>query len=112
MAEQADFYVKNLMTDSIQVVRRLPDGTNDLETVILSNNEEKITLIGTDVLLIISAPGGVDTKYYPLTVKADIDLAVVYSRTYSQWKIRIEPNTLPPDAPTTVNVDVGSDVPR
>lgn len=111
MAEQADVYVKNNFSGDITVTRKLPDGGSDLEVTIAHGNEEQIYLAGTDVSLIIQAPVGVDTKDHPLGVKSGLDLAVSHSRTDSNWRIRIEPNDLPPEVPTTVNVEAGADPP-
>jgi hypothetical protein len=107
MAEKADFIVKNLLTGDINVIRKLANGSSDLEVTITNGNEEQINLDGLDVSLLIEAPGGVDTKDCPFNVKSDVDLSVSCSRTDSNWAVQIAPNDLPPDVPTTVNVNIG-----
>lgn len=112
MAEQADLYLKNISMDDINVIRNLPDGSSDLAVTIASGNLEQFYLGGTDVSLNIIAPPGVDTKNYSIKVRADVDVMTVSSRTDSSWTIKIVPNDLPPDTPTTVNVYVGEDEPE
>ena len=107
MADRADVYVKNVFTDSINVIRRLPDGTGDLETVVASGNEEMVHLPETKVSLEINSPVEVDIKDHRIKVKSDVDLAVTHSRTDSNWTLSIVPNDLPADVPTTVNIEVG-----
>jgi len=110
MAEQADVFVKNNLTDTVVVQRKLANGTIDLtENVAPGTVSPRIPLIGLDVFIIINAPAGVDTKTCPFKVRADVDVTVACSRTDSYWKLQIVPNSLPPDAPTTVNVSVGDD---
>lgn len=111
MAEQADVYIKNNLEDSLSVIRKLPDGSSDLNITIAAGNEEQIYLAGTDVSLIVGAPEGVDTKDHPFVVKSGLDLAVSHSRTDSNWTIKIIPNDLPPEVPTTVNITVGGTEP-
>jgi len=111
MANRADVYVKNVLTDNINVIRKLPDGTIDLNTSIANGDEEGVHLAGPEVSLIINAPEGKDIKDCHVKVKSDVDLAVSHSRTDSNWAIKIVPNDLPPDVPTTVNVDVGESGP-
>ncbi|HLP44425.1 MAG TPA: hypothetical protein VK186_28285 [Candidatus Deferrimicrobium sp.] len=112
MAEQANVFVKNLFTDAITVFRKLPDGNNDLEKRIPHGNEEEIILPGPTVAMIIHAPNGVDTQNSPIVVRSSIiDLAVKCSRTDGNWTIKIIPNDLPPEVPTTVNITVGADGP-
>jgi hypothetical protein len=98
MADRADVYVRNGLTGSIQgdihVTRKLPDGSSDFDTAIAYGNEEQIS------------------KDCPFKVKSDVDLAVSCSRTDSNWAIKIVPNELPPDVPTTVNVNLGEDEPE
>jgi hypothetical protein len=111
MADRADFYVRNVLADDINVIRKLPDGSIDLETDIASGDEEMIPLQGTDVSLIINAPEGMDIKDCPVKVKSDVDLDVSCSRTDSNWNVKIVPNDLPPDTPTSVNMTMGDDGP-
>jgi hypothetical protein len=111
MANRADFYVRNALTNDINVIRKLPDGSIDLETAVAYGDEEMIPLQGTEVSLIINGPDGTDIKECPVKVKSDVDLAVTCSRTDSNWALQIVPNELPPDTPTDVNVYVGEDGP-
>jgi hypothetical protein len=107
MAEQADVYVKNKLTDGIQVIRKLPDGSSDYEVTVAGGDEEKIYLGGTEVSLVVKAPEGTDTKNHSFRKRSDVDLSVACSRTDSNWTMKILPNDLPPDVPTTVNVTIG-----
>ena len=111
MAEQTDVYVKNNLNGDISVFRMLPDGNSDLSITITNGDSEQVYLAGTDVSLVIHAPEGVDIKDYPLGVRTGLDLAVSHSRTDSRWTIQIVPNDLPPEVPTTVNVNVGENPP-
>jgi hypothetical protein len=108
MAEQADVFVKNTFPEgSVQVIRYLSDGNSDLEVTIASGGEEKIFLGGTEVHLIINAPGGVETKERLAKIRSDLDLAVSYSPTNSNWKVQIPPNNSLAEVPTTVNISIG-----
>jgi hypothetical protein len=108
--EQADFYVNNTFeTAAVQVSRKLADGSTDLNVGVDPGNTQKVPIQGTDVSLVIDAPAGVDIKDCFLRSRAEVDLAVLVSRTDSHWKINIVPNDLDPEAPTTVNVNVGED---
>ena len=109
MIEQADFYVNNSFDTAVQVSRKLADGSTDLNVSVDAGNTEKVPLQGTDVSLVIGAPAGFDIKECFLRSRAEVDLAVLVSRTDSHWKINIVPNDLEPEAPTTVNVNVGED---
>lgn len=109
MANKADVYVKNVLTDEINVLRKLPDGSSDLEIAIATGNEDMVHLPGTEVSLLINAPVGMDTKDCPINMVSDVDLSVSCSRTDSNWILQIVPNELPPDAPTTVNVTCGDE---
>lgn len=117
MAEQADFWVRNVLKENdvggdINVIRKQPDGTIDLDTSIAKGEEEQIPILDPEVSLIINPPLGItDTKECYVLVKSDVDLAVSCSRTDSNWTINIVPNELPPFSPTTVNVDVGEEKP-
>ena len=109
MIEQADFYVNNTFQTAVQVSRKLADGSIDLNVSVAPGNTEKIPVQGTDVSLVIEAPAGVDIKECFLRNRAEVDLAVLVSRTDSRWKINIAPNDLEPEVPTTVNVKIGID---
>ena len=113
MANRADVNVKNCFTDNVDlnVVRKLSDGSTDLNSTITDGNEEQIHLPSTDVSLVVTAPNGFEIKNCPVHVKSDVDLDISKSRTDSNWTFQIVPNTLPPDIPTTVNVEIGPDEP-
>lgn len=112
MIEQTDVYVKNTyFTESIQVSRKLPDGSSDLNITVAKGNEEKIYLGGLDVSLLIKAPNGAEIRYCPVKVRADVDMGVSHSRTDATWSMKILPNSLEPELPITVNVTVGEDGP-
>ena len=115
MAEQADIYVTNKFERDIVVTRILPGGSSENAKIpsgdedrfyLSSHYEEKLPLVIPEESLIINAPDGVDTEDCQIVVRSSIiDLAILCSRT--NWTIRIVPNDLPPDVPTTVNVSVG-----
>jgi hypothetical protein len=109
MIEQAEFFVKNnFSAGSITASRKLPNCSTDYEITIAAGTEEMIPLQSTEVCLIISAPSEVqDLKTCPIKVRTDVDLSILYWRTYRCWKLQIVPNKLDPIAPTTVNVSVG-----
>ncbi len=107
MADRADANVKNCLTQDIRMVRRLPDGSTDMEAVIANGNTERIHLPDPDVSLVIFGPEGVDTKTCHAKVTADVDLAVAHSRSNSNWTISIVANSLPPDSPSDINIEVG-----
>ncbi len=109
MIEQADFYVNNTFQTAVQVSRKLADGSTDLNVSVDPGEEEMVPVQGTDVSLVIEAPGGIDIKECFLRSRAEVDLGVLVSRTDSHWKINIVPNDLEPEAPTTVNVKIGVD---
>ena len=111
MADRADVIIRNELVGDIKVVRKLPDGSSDLEVTITNGNEEQVHLASTEISLCIEAPEGVDTKECPFHVTSDVDLAVSCSRTESNWIVQIIPNDLPPDTPTTVNVTLGEIAP-
>jgi len=112
MADQAYVYVKNNLTGGINATRMLPNGSAASATTISSTNREKITLLGPDEWVVITAPAGVDTKNCVISVKSDVDLDTLHSRTESNWTIKIVPNELPPDTPTDVNITLGEDEPE
>ncbi|MCP5048267.1 MAG: hypothetical protein GY940_13940 [bacterium] len=110
MANRADVFVINkLKQGDIGFQRKPTDETIDMADKINTGNEKRVPLLDPNVSLIIKAPQGVDITNCPLKVESDVDLSVLYSVTHSYWKIKIEPNTLPPDVPTSVNVTVGED---
>jgi len=108
MAEQADVFVTNSFQSDIVVTRVLPDKSR-VDTTIANGNEEKFPLMVPEESLIINAPDGKDERLYIVVRSSIIDLHVRYSTT--KWTTRIIPNDLPPEVPTTVNVNVGQDPP-
>jgi hypothetical protein len=112
MADQAYVYVKNNLIGGINATRMLPNGSTASTITISSTNREKITLLGPDEWIVIAAPSGVDTKNCVISVKSDVDLDTLHSRTDSNWTIKIVPNELPPDTPTDVNITLGEDEPE
>jgi len=112
MADQAYVYVKNNLTGGIDASRMLPDGSVASTTTIGSGNREKITLLGPEEWVVVTAPDGVDSKTCVASVKSDVDLDTLHSRTDSNWTLKIVPNELPPDAPTNVNITLGEDEPE
>jgi hypothetical protein len=110
MAEQANVYVKNNLTDAINVIRYcFPGGNSDLDISIASEDEEMIYLVRTQTYLVLKAPNGVDTESCPFSVSNEDLLS--WSTTDGHWTVEIKPNNLPPDTPTDVNVYVGEDPP-
>jgi hypothetical protein len=108
MAEQADVYISNTVKKKrIQVIRNVIEGREESAVAITDGDQEQFYLAGTDVSLTIRAPEGMDTKECVFSVQSDIDLSVLCSRSDSSWTIKMVPNELPPDTPTTVNVNVG-----
>ncbi len=107
MADRADFFIKNHLTDDINAARKLPDGTSDLAVVIATGEEEQIHLPGPEVHLHIDAPQGLDIKDCPFNVKSDVDLAVSHSRSGAHWTVQVVSSELPPDTPLSANVSVG-----
>ncbi len=113
MANQANVKVRNVFSNQsvVNVKRRLKDGTVDLDEKITGRNEKQIQLPDTDVELVLELSKRTDLRDCLLKVKSDVDLQTLYSRTDGHWLIKIIDNNLPPDSPTTVNIDVGSDEP-
>jgi hypothetical protein len=115
MVEQADVYVKNISADGlmgdIRAIRKLPDGSSDIDVTITPGNEEKILLWSTEVSLIISPPNGWTIDDCLCDVRKGSDI-VSCSETDPNWTIQIKvPNDGNPEGPTTVNVDVGGQPP-
>jgi hypothetical protein len=113
MANKADVTVKNTMKDQaeIKAFRKLQDGSSDLDTTIAYHKDHQIHLPTPDESLVISAPDGKETKDYFVIMKSDVDMEIVYSRSKANWTFKIIPNELPPDTPTTVNVEIGDKEP-
>lgn len=111
MANRADAYVRNVLAEKIRIFRKLKDGENDLELNAAQGEEVKIPLPSTEESLVICAPPGQDCRNYKALTKSDVDLEIIYSRTDSCWRIKIIPNNLPSEIPTTVNITIGQEEP-
>ena len=112
MIYKADVTVRNAWDYVIDVTRMINQGeTSDLNTTIAPQNQETINLPSLTTSLVISAPGGQETKECPVKVKSDVDLELLYYRSHSRWNLRILPNDLPEDVPTTMNVTIGEEEP-
>lgn len=109
MADQANFYVKNDFTGKIDVYRELPGGSRDLEKTIDAGSTEMFPMQGMEVKLVVNTPGGKSTNGCYINVVPGNGLPVSCEQAVSGWELQIEPNNLPPDSPTTVNVDAGED---
>ncbi len=111
MANQAEVTVKNVFSDNVtvNVKRRLQDNTIDLDEDILQNQAKQVHLPSPEVALVITVPEGMDLRDCLLKVKTDVDVENIHSRTDGNWTLKIIPNDLPSDAPTTMNVSVGQD---
>ena len=106
MADQADVYVKNKLTEAVGAVRYcLPGGNSDLDISIGGGNEEMIYLVRSQTYMTIKLPGGVYTADCPFSVSNEELLS--WETMDDCWTVEIKPNNLPPDTPTTVNIDLG-----
>lgn len=104
---EVDVYVSNNLTDTIGAVRYcLPGENSDLEVSIVSGNEEMIHLVKEETYLAIEPPNGGSPAGYPFSVSNEELL--VWTAMNDHWKVEIKPNTLPPDTPTSANVEVGA----
>jgi hypothetical protein len=113
MVEQADVYVKNIISigsppPDIRVIRKLPDGSSDIDVTITPGDEEKIPLPSTDVKLIANTLDGWTING---TVTKGDDI-ISCSRNSPDLIIQIMvPNSAVPEVPTTVNVEISGDPP-
>lgn len=108
MAEQADVYVKNHMSDPIGVVRYcLPGGDSDLDISIGGGNEEMIYLVRSQTYMTIKLPQGVYTADCSFSVSNEELLS--WSTMDDHWTVEIKPNDLGSNVPTDVNVYVGEE---
>jgi hypothetical protein len=113
MANNADVTVKNVFSDNVtvNVKRRLQNGTIDQEVDIAQDEAKQVHLPSTEVALVVTVPEGMNLRDCFLKVKTDVDVETIHSRTEGNWTLKIIPNDIPPDAPTTMNVTVGRDEP-
>ncbi len=109
MAERADVYVRNTLKENIKVQRSLSGGGRDSEQAVPGGKKGRIQLSNPEVGMMIETPGREETKNCFIKMRSDVDLDVSYSRTRSRWLFKISPNDLPPDAPTSVTVEVGEE---
>jgi len=114
MANQAEVFVTNQLGEDIKIVRNISesgDKLNDLDISIGGGAKERVPLPGPEAFLIIRPPFEMNIEDCWLKVKSKVDLTVLCSLTNSNWIIKVKPNRLGSDLPTTVNVTVGSDGP-
>lgn len=111
MANRADVLVKNMLGEEAGMVCSLSGGPITSECRPALGIEEKMHLPSPEATLIIKVDKGLDLKNCPLTVRSNVDLTVLFSRTESSWTFQIVPNELPAEIPDTVNVTVGDDEP-
>jgi hypothetical protein len=110
MADQANVYVKNKLTDPIGAIRYcLPGGGDDLDISIASENEEMIFLVRSQTYLVIKLPAGVYTTDCPFWVSNEELLS--WSTMDDRWTVEIKSNELGANVPTDVNVYVGEEGP-
>lgn len=102
---RVDVYVKNLLTDDIEVFRLIPDGFCGIGITITPGNEEKISLEGPEVALVVRPPWGLDTRTCMLNVTSNKDI-LTWSTEDDRWSIRIASNDVHSEVPTTVGVEV------
>ena len=106
MADQADVYVKNNLTAPIGVVRYcLPGGNGDLDISVAGGNEEMIYLVRSQTYMTVKLPSGMHTEDCPFSVSNEELLG--WSTMDNHWTVEIIPNNVPPNSPTTVNIDLG-----
>jgi hypothetical protein len=106
MVNEADVYVNNNLADTISAARYcLPGENKDLEVSITSGNEEMIHLVRTETYLVIEPPSGVEPAECQFSVSNEELLR--WETNNDHWNVEIKPNNLPPDTPTTVNIDLG-----
>jgi hypothetical protein len=112
MISKADVIVRNQWDYVVDVTRMLLDETSDTYNTIAPQNEDTINLPSLTTSLVITPPDGQNIKECPIQVKSDVDLQLLYSRSNKKWTIKILPNDLPVDIPTTMNVTVGIEEPE
>ena len=110
MVEQADLYVKNVFpAGDIRAIRKLTDGTTDIDVTIVPGDDEKIPLLEPGVLAVVSPPSGVLIENCWCNVVKG-DEIVTCSRNGSAWEIQIMvPNSAVPEVPLDVNIEIGGD---
>lgn len=107
MADQANVYVKNSLSGSIDMCREQPDGSQDTYTL-AAGGQEMIFLASSQVKLFIDAPNEGDMGI-PIGFKSSGGVFWSCSTANRRWTIRPEATTTNPDTPTTVNVNIGDE---
>ena len=111
MVEQADVYVRNISTGDVRTIRKLSDGSSDIDVTINPGDEEKILLPSTEESLIISPPSGWIINDCSCEVKKGADF-MSCSENASNWIIKIQvPNDAVPEVPNDVNIDISGPPP-
>lgn len=106
MADQCDVYVKNNLSETIAATRYcLPGENSDLDISIAVGEEEKIYIARTQSYLTITLPNGTNTANCPFSVSNEDLLS--WTAADDHWTVEIKPNNVPPDTPTTVNIELG-----
>ena len=114
MAEQANVCLKNLDGTGIDVVRRLANGTIDLNMTIPGGQEDTILLPEPGVYLEIGTPGapnGKNTQNCVFNVILNEDVVDWSAMDDYHWKMQMSDNSRPPEVPTEVNVEIGEEPP-
>jgi hypothetical protein len=114
MAEQVDVCVKNLSVNDIEVYREMADGSRDLNGTIAGGEEDTRLLPDPEVFLVISTPDvpdGGTTQNCSFNVTLNEEVVEWSVMDDYHWKVQVSENTRPPEAPTTVNVDIGGPPP-
>lgn len=113
MPERADVYVKNaLEKGDLKVSLKHGNGTPVHGNYIVKGNRERVYLGDAEVSMIIDLPGLPGTKEYLFKVLSGVDITMSFSRSKSRWTMKIDPNDLENETPTSVNVEVGEDEPE
>lgn len=108
MVDQANVYVRNKLDGNIQATRYcLPGDNRDLDIFITNGNQEMVYLIKGETYLVITPSNGVNVSTCPFLVSNEKLLS--WDPVDDHWRVEIRENTLRPEAPTTVNIDIGED---
>ena len=106
MADQCDVYVKNNLSETVAATRYcLPGDNSDLDLSIAGGEEDYLFLVRAQSYLTITPPNGTNTANCPFSVSNEDLLS--WTAANGHWKVEIKPNNVPPDAPTTVNIELG-----
>jgi hypothetical protein len=114
MAEQVNVCVKNVSGKDINVVRKLADGTTDLEKTIGGGEEDTTLLPEPEVFLVIStpdAPNGYTIQNCGFHVTLNDDVVELSKMDDYHWKVQISDNSRPPEVPTDVNIEIQEEPP-